>query len=80
MPQVSFLKELRDAARTEPNQAKRDAMKVAADALQVAIRDLSCNPTEDHMKRVNCWWSHCLRLYWNRTTRPAPGGGKAAVA
>jgi hypothetical protein len=58
---MSFLKELRDAARVESNEVVRWKLNMLADTLQQAIQQLAVEPTQTTMEAVNGLWAHAAR-------------------
>ena len=69
---MSFLLELRDAARQSPQGG---GLRDAADEISVAMLRLQQCPTQETMRALNVAWIKAERLWANFTMPPDDGGG-----
>lgn len=69
----SFLFQLRDLARTEPNARMRNLLKGAADKLDLALKQAVLMPTRAAMQDLNGCWAFAERVL-KEVTRPDDGG------
>jgi hypothetical protein len=59
---MSFLKELRDAAKADHRIEMRLMLRSAADEIGTAIDDLATLQTTEAMQRLNGLWSHAVAV------------------
>ena len=74
------MKALRDRALVHPRPDTALAMREAADRLQVALRALADDPTEDSLRSVNGAWARAHRLLGLRDPNLPGGGGMKRAA
>ena len=67
---MSFLLELRNAAKIEREEGIRFNLKLLADELQSALKALVSAPTADNMKTVNGKWAQAYCLLEAVKNRP----------
>jgi hypothetical protein len=58
----TFLKELREAARTCVNVDLRRWLRDAADEIEGNLIALLNNPTDENLRTLNGNWSHAVRI------------------
>jgi hypothetical protein len=74
---MTFLLQLRDAAKDCSNVDYRAKLRQAADSVDVAIRKFAADSTQERMIDLNGAWSHAQRVLKNVPPEgePAPVGG-----
>lgn len=79
---MTFLKQLRDRARTCSNIAFKDALKDAADALDIVIDAFTDLPTEDNLRKLNGMWAYAWKVLQQTPDEgtPAPLSGSTEPA
>jgi hypothetical protein len=70
---MTFLLELREAAKVQHDVLQRRLLRGAADALDASIAALHDNPVTDTMQRANSAWAYAKRLF-DRTRMAEPPG------
>ena len=71
----TFLLELRDQAKQEPNAELRADLRRHADLISDAISYLEANPTATNMVVLNGLWSRAQRLLMRSEEGVGPEGG-----
>ena len=78
---MTFLLELRDAARTCPNAEARLQLRECADNISRLAHDLDREPTHDTLRELNGWWARGVRvLEFRDLGGDEPGGAKMRIA
>lgn len=81
---MSFLLELREALKAEPNPDKRAGLKAIADELATHLTDLHKNPSRENMVAVNGAWVRAEVALLNVTPKvnpdPPMGAGEVQEA
>lgn len=75
----TFLLELREAARVEPDHLVKFNLGLVADELTKAIRAFTDNPTAATLTALNSHWAHGWRLLKYATGRSGGGGNGAGL-
>jgi hypothetical protein len=76
---VTFLFELREAARHQVKPEKAALLRAAADTLAAAIEALHKEPTVGNMSAVNCAWARAGRVYKDTIMPEPPVGNGGAM-
>ena len=79
MTEKTFLLELRDQAKEEPNAVLRDELRYYADRIEDVTEDLFISPTPSNMVRLNGLWAHAQRLLMRSQEGAGPEGGGGAM-
>lgn len=74
-PDVSFLKQLRDALFYETNLEKRQQLRESADNLRTHIGAFAVAQTFDNLTALNGAWARAMRVWYTRTPLADPPTG-----
>jgi hypothetical protein len=77
---VTFLKELREQARTCTHKEYKVLLFQLADRIALGIELLAADPTTENMKDLNGLWAVAARALDDAPTEGGPNGGLSIAA